>query len=70
LKVEELKALADEGYYDAVEIKECIDNGITPYILEPVSTVPKNVNILEAGYYKVVLPSCLRCTIVQIVHKY
>lgn len=42
LQVEELEALADKGYYDATEIKECIDNGITPYIAEPESPVPKN----------------------------
>ena len=52
LGVEELEVLADKGYYDSVEIKECVDNGITPYIPEPASTVPRDVNIPQSGYYK------------------
>jgi len=52
LGTEELEVLADKGYYNAVEIKECVDNGITPYIPEPASTVPRDVNIPEPGYYK------------------
>ena len=55
--------LADEGHYDVIEIKECIDNGITPHIPEAVSTVQEDVSIAELGYGKVVLPGCLRCTI-------
>jgi hypothetical protein len=35
LEVEELEVLADKGYYNATEIKECVDNGIMPYIPEP-----------------------------------
>lgn len=45
LEVEELEVLADKGYYDAIEIKECVDNGITPYVAEPESTVSKDVDI-------------------------
>lgn len=41
MEVEELEVLADKGYYDAVEIKECVDNGISPYIAEPESPIPK-----------------------------
>lgn len=41
LGVEELEVLADKGYYNAVEIKECVDNGITPYIPETKPTVSK-----------------------------
>ncbi len=38
LGVDELEVLADKGYYDAKEIKECVENGITPYIPEPANT--------------------------------
>lgn len=29
---EELDALADKGYYNAEELKKCVENGITPYV--------------------------------------
>lgn len=45
LEVEELEVLADKGYYNAIEIKECVDNGITPYVGEPESTVSKDAII-------------------------
>lgn len=35
LVVEKLEVLADKGYFAADQIKECVDNGITPYIPEP-----------------------------------
>lgn len=35
LDVESLEVLADKGYHKAVEIKECIDNNINPYIPKP-----------------------------------
>jgi len=34
LGVEELEVLADKGYYDGDQIKECLENGIIPYIPE------------------------------------
>jgi len=34
LGVEKLEVLADKGYYDAEQIKECVDHGIIPYIPE------------------------------------
>ena len=34
LGVEKLEVLADKGYYDAEQIKECVDQGIIPYIPE------------------------------------
>jgi hypothetical protein len=37
LGVEKLEVLADKGYYDAKEIKECVDQGIIPYIPEKES---------------------------------
>ncbi len=35
LGVESLEATADKGYHKFEEIKECVDNGITPYVPEP-----------------------------------
>ena len=35
LGVESLEVTADKGYHKFEEIKECVDNGITPYVPEP-----------------------------------
>jgi transposase len=35
LGVEKLDVTADKGFFSATEIKQCVDNGIKPYILEP-----------------------------------
>lgn len=37
LEVEKIDATADRGFHDSVDIQECVDNGITPYVPEPVS---------------------------------
>jgi transposase len=50
LGVEKLEVLADKGYYNGKEIKECVDNGIIPYIPKPKGN--KDVNTSESGYYK------------------
>ncbi|MDI6886286.1 MAG: IS1182 family transposase [archaeon] len=52
LEVDELDVSADKAYYDAMEIKECIDNGITPYIPEPNPTVSRKINVPEPPFYK------------------
>ena len=52
LDVEKIETLADKGYYNTVEIKECIDNGIIPYIPEPESTVSKKIDIPRPQFYK------------------
>lgn len=44
--------MADKGYYKAVEVKECVDNGITPYIPGRESRVSKDVNIPRPEFYK------------------
>ena len=51
LEVDELEVLADKGYYNAVEIKGCVDNGLTPYIPETESRVPKKANIPGPEFY-------------------
>lgn len=47
LEVEELTAVADSGYYQGEQIKECVDNGITPYVAIP----DKNKPIAAQGRY-------------------
>lgn len=44
LGVNELEVLADKGYFAADQVKECVDNGITPYIPEPERTLSKVKN--------------------------
>jgi transposase len=34
LGVEKLDATADSGFFDSEQIKDCVDNGITPYVTE------------------------------------
>ena len=52
LDTEELEVLADKGYYDGVEIAECVDNGIIPYLPEPESTIPEGVDIFHKDEFK------------------
>lgn len=51
LEVDELEVLADKGYYNALDIKECVDNGLTPYVPETESRVPKKANIPSPEFY-------------------
>jgi hypothetical protein len=51
LETDNLNVLTDRGYFDSLEIKECIDNGITLYIPEPSTTVLKRI-IPEPPFYK------------------
>ena len=34
LGVERLEAITDKGFYNCLEIKKCVDNGVTPYVPE------------------------------------
>lgn len=52
LEVEEMEVLADKGYYDAADIKECVDNRITLYVVKPKSTIPKDVDIYHKEDFK------------------
>jgi len=47
-----IEVLADKGYYNAKEVKECVDNGIMPYIPEAESRVSKKVNIPRPEFYE------------------
>jgi Transposase DDE domain len=42
LEVKELTVLADRGYYDGEEVKQCLDAGITPNIAKPITSVNQN----------------------------
>ena len=39
LQVEELEVVADMGYYDGAEVKQCAEAGITTYIPKPLTSV-------------------------------
>jgi transposase len=42
---ERIEVLADKGYYNPAQIKECVEEGIIPYIPEPKSGVSKRTGI-------------------------
>lgn len=44
LNTESLEVVADTGYYNHLEIKECVDNQITPYVSEPLKTGNPEIN--------------------------
>jgi transposase len=41
LGVEQLEVVADMGYYDGAEVKQCAEAGITTYIPKPITSVNK-----------------------------
>jgi transposase len=41
LGVEQLEVVADMGYYDGAEVKQCADAGITAYVAKPLTSVNK-----------------------------
>jgi transposase len=45
LGVEELDVLADMGYYDGQQVKDCLDEGITPYIHKPDTSANKKLGL-------------------------
>jgi transposase len=49
LEVDKLEVLADANYYEAEEIKKCVDNGIIPYIPERNNEVRKDI---DPSFYK------------------
>jgi transposase len=34
LKVERIEVISDAGFFDSLEIKDCVDNGVTPYVAQ------------------------------------
>jgi len=51
LEVESLDVLSDKGYYNAEEIKKCVENNTIPYIPEPKPKQPKEESIPKPGFY-------------------
>ena len=51
LEVEKINACADAGYYDSIDIKNCEDNGVTPYVPIPEQKVSKKTNVPKVEYY-------------------
>lgn len=43
LEVEKLEALADKGYHSAEQIKQCVKDGVIPYIPEPERKVSSDI---------------------------
>ncbi len=43
--VNELEVLADKGYYKADDLKKCLENGITPYVVK--QTYPSKTGVRE-----------------------
>ncbi len=39
LRVEQLEVVADRGYYDGAEVKQCAEAGITTYVPKPITSV-------------------------------
>jgi transposase len=55
LGVERIEAVADGGFFSADDIKRCLDNGITPYVTKPASSVrgmAKRIGIPSPEFHK------------------
>ena len=52
LGLERIEVTADKGYYDSLEIKKSVNQGIIPYIPERESTVSKKIDIPKPEFYK------------------
>ncbi len=54
LEVDTLNVTSDKGYFDALEIKACVDNNIIPYVPEPKpkNSKSKEVNVPEPKFYE------------------
>ena len=54
LEAESLDVAADKGFFDSLELKECIQNGIIPYVPEKKGSraAPKNKNVPEPPFYE------------------
>jgi len=62
LEVEQLEVVADMGYYDGAEVKQCADAGITTYVAKPLTSVNKKRGLFtkeDFNYDEV--KDCYRC---------
>jgi transposase len=52
LEVEEIDVTADKGFYGGRELKDCEENGITPFVPIPEETMPYNrLGVPEPEFY-------------------
>ncbi len=51
LGVDTLEVLADKGYYKSIDLKECVDNGIIPYIPKPADSNAKTHKSFPASMF-------------------
>ena len=52
LQTEKIEVLADKGYYKSTEIKECIDEGMVPYVSKPETSGGKGYKVEKFEYIK------------------
>lgn len=52
LGVEELEVLADMGYYDGQQVKDCLEEGITPYIPKADTSANKKLGLYGKGDFR------------------
>jgi transposase len=52
LGVDELEVLADMGYYDGQQVKDCIDEGITPYIPKAETSANKKLGLFGKSDFR------------------
>jgi transposase len=62
LAVEELDVLADMGYYDGQQVKECVEEGITPYIPKADTSANRKLGLFAKDDFRYdPEQDCYRC---------
>ena len=62
LEVEQLEVVADMGYYDGAEVKQCAEAGITTYIPKPITSVNQKRGLFtKQDFTYDAAKDCYRC---------
>jgi transposase/macrodomain Ter protein organizer (MatP/YcbG family) len=62
LGVEQLEVVADMGYYDGAEVKQCAEAGITTYIPKPITSINKKRGLfIKQDFVYDPAKDCYRC---------
>src|SRR5213080_890422 len=62
LGVEQLEVVADMGYYDGAEVKQCAQAGITAYIPKPITSVNRKRGLfIKQNFVYDEVQDCYRC---------
>jgi transposase len=62
LGVEQLEVVADMGYYDGAEVKQCAEAGVTTYIPKPITSVNKKRGLFtKQDFIYEEAKDCYRC---------